>query len=309
MSADQTRHELHGCAAISLQRHEPLAGTASRVDHWLLLSYSGPFGEHALPDSDLRPAVKNHLEGIVASVPNARLQLIKGKGRGQPSNIICRAVTARQMGPFYSTFTLGGYDQLLDLDADALFAPAGAVERAPFYLVCTNGRRDPCCAQYGAPMFEALHRLDADHVWRCSHLGGHRFAANVIAFPHGIYYGRMRPRLAQSLLQAAEQGELLLDHYRGRACYDPVVQAGEAALRRHTGELGLEAFRLDESVQLAEDEWRIRFTEASGRFAYRLSARAVTSAEKEFVSCRSDKQRPVTRYEVQVDSAASAHFD
>lgn len=304
MGGERSRGELHGCAAISLRRHEPLAGTAPRVDHWLLLSYSGQFGEHALPDSNLSPVVKAHLEEIIASVPNARLQLIKGRGR--PSSIICHAVTARQMAPFYSTFTLGGYEELLDLHADALFTPSGAVERAPFYLVCTNGRRDPCCARYGAPMFEAMRRLNANRVWRCSHLGGHRFAANVIAFPHGVYYGRMRPRLAAPLLHAGEQGDLLLDHYRGRGCYDPVAQAGEAALRRHTAEMGLQAFRLDEVTRVGEGEWRIRFSDADGRVAYWLSARAVTSSEKGFVSCRTEKQRPITRYEVQVDSSGSA---
>lgn len=304
--AEPPRDALHRCAAISLRRHEPLAGTAPRVDHWLLLSYSGPLGQHALADSDLPVGVKEHLQAAVATIPNARLQLIKSRARSQPAGVTCFLVNARPIDPFYNRLQLARYEDLLGFEAHRLLpvedTPGRGAERAPFYLVCTNGRRDPCCAQYGMPVFEALRSLDAEHVWRCSHVGGHRFAANVIAFPHGIYYGRMRPRLAESLLHAGEQGELLPDHYRGRGCYDSIAQAGEAALRRETGQMGLEAFRLEEVTPLGDDEWRMRFSEAAGAVKYALIARATASGDEEFVSCRSDKQRRVTRYDVQLES-------
>ena len=51
------------------------------------------------------------------------------------------------------------------------------------WLVCTNGKRDACCARDGLPVARALAALRPDEAWECSHLGGHRFAANVALAP------------------------------------------------------------------------------------------------------------------------------
>ena len=58
-------------------------------------------------------------------------------------------------------------------------------------------------------MAALLAERDPDAVWECSHIGGDRFAATMLLFPHGINYGRAdtfaRPvnREPQLLLQSA----------------------------------------------------------------------------------------------------------
>ena len=53
-------------------------------------------------------------------------------------------------------------------------------------------------------------------VWECSHLGGDRFAANVLVLPHGFYYGQV-PGDGAELVAAHERGEVALPWLRGRA--------------------------------------------------------------------------------------------
>ena len=58
--------------------------------------------------------------------------------------------------------------------------------RDPLVLVCTNGRHDPCCATFGRPLARVLREgARRDDVWECSHIGGDRFAANIVILPEG----------------------------------------------------------------------------------------------------------------------------
>ena len=85
-------------------------------------------------------------------------------------------------------------------------------------------------------MFRALAgHVDEDDLWLSSHQGGHRFAANVLVLPSGVQLGRLDPENAVSVTQRALEGRVVLDHYRGRACYDARVQAAEHEVRRALG--------------------------------------------------------------------------
>jgi hypothetical protein len=109
------------------------------------------------------------------------------------------------------------------------------------YLVCTNGARDPCCAIRGAAVAKALDAARPGAVYESSHLGGHRFAANVLVLPDGLCFGRLDVRSALALMDELDAGRLPLEHFRGRTSLTEEQQAAEIALRR---ELGLE--RLDD---------------------------------------------------------------
>jgi hypothetical protein len=99
------------------------------------------------------------------------------------------------------------------------------------FLVCTNGRRDECCTLRGAPVLRAL----GDRAVACTHLGGHRFAANVLVLPDNLLFGRLDPAGAVALADALEAGELPLEHFRGRCPLPPEQQAAEILLRRERG--------------------------------------------------------------------------
>jgi hypothetical protein len=46
-----------------------------------------------------------------------------------------------------------------------------------------------CCARLGVPLAQALAARHPGPVWETTPVGGHRFAANLVLLPHGLYYG------------------------------------------------------------------------------------------------------------------------
>ncbi|PFK65638.1 sucrase ferredoxin, partial [Priestia megaterium] len=71
----------------------------------------------------------------------------------------------------------------------------------PVILVCAHGRHDPCCAVRGLPVGRALGERWPEQVWECSHIGGDRFAANVVVAPDGVYYGGLDAKSAVATVE------------------------------------------------------------------------------------------------------------
>ena len=72
---------------------------------------------------------------------------------------------------------------------------AGAGRTRPIILVCTHGVHDACCAIRGRPVAAALAARWPDLVWECSHVGGDRFAPNVVLLPDGLLLRQPRSRV------------------------------------------------------------------------------------------------------------------
>jgi hypothetical protein len=125
----------------------------------------------------------------------------------------------------------------LELVARGEQPPGAPVER--MWLVCTNGKRDACCAQEGVPVARALAAARPHETWECSHLGGHRFAANVALVPHGLSFGRVGAADAVDLVERVEAGDLPLEHLRGRMALSPPAQAAVIAAREAGAATGL----------------------------------------------------------------------
>ena len=96
-------------------------------------------------------------------------------------------------------------------------------------------------------------------MWQSTHVGGDRFAGNVVVFPQALYYGRVDPADTAGLVAAQASGSLDLDRYRGRAAYPFQVQAAEHAIRESEGLLGIDDLSLVGSEPHGEDAWRVRF--------------------------------------------------
>ena len=170
------------CSSCSLALEEDPAGSASRNRHWLLIEQPGAWGRNALLESKLPDEVARELEARRRSLGFRVLLLRRGPGGEAPPErqwFFARTTATR---PAIGGGTFRSPEELLDLDLDALMdddrpLPGGVTE--PVVAVCTHGRHDRCCADNGRPVARALRRAGVD-AWECSHVGGDRFAANVV---------------------------------------------------------------------------------------------------------------------------------
>jgi len=229
------------CADVSLENAEPLAATASRVDHWILVEYRGLWGYDALAASALPDAVRSHLAERAASLGHTKLLFVRRPERRHHESTLVFWGSSPERGARLYSAQLERWDDLLDLD---LTSPGETVAH-PLLLVCTHGKHDRCCARLGRPLYEALaEQAEKDWVWQCSHIGGDRFAGNLVCLPEGLYFGRVGPGDAWRVLDEYLAGRIDLERYRGRSCYPCAVQAGELAVRRATGLRGVDDVEL-----------------------------------------------------------------
>ena len=231
------------CSALSAAAGIPLAGTAKRGERWLLLEHRAPWGRDALEDSGLAPELAQALEETGRNV-----LLLRRPGRPQGAPVAFAARTA-EAGSRLVRLELGRLEDVLDVDPDRDGVPVAG----QLVLVCTHARRDACCATHGVPAYNALRRhVPEGMLWRSSHQGGHRFAANVLALPDGIQLGRVEPGAAAEVAAALADGRIPLPFYRGRTLHAREVQAADAAVRT---ELGLD--RVDDVRLRAHDGSRV----------------------------------------------------
>ena len=246
------------CSELSLAAGEPMVGTADRVDVWLLLEYKPVWRARAVTDNDLSPEIRAWLDRQMESVTGRglkpRLQFIRRPevDRGESTLFVG---TADGLFRFESV----GYDAITAVDV-ADTSSMQCVE-APQYFVCTNGQRDLCCARFGLPAYARLREVVGDRAWQTTHLGGHRFAPNVLTLPQGILYGRVRPDDVPGFVADVESGRLARDHVRGRSVLPAEAQAAEMALDEEMLELvGCETGQV--VMRTASGERRIRVVEA-----------------------------------------------
>lgn len=239
------------CAVESLA--EPLAGTAATDHTHLLLEHPGPWGRKAWEESDLPADVREGVAGRAAAA-GVRLHLVRRHGRtARPERPLAFAAHTRPGRQWLRATRLDDVRQLLDLDLAALAAgdaPRWDPVDDALVLVCTNGRRDACCATRGRPVAQALTTAHPDLAWESNHLGGHRFAAAALVLPSGAAYGRLDPESALEVVERARKDEVLPSHLRGRGCHPQPVQAAEVVLLQHLGETRPDNLQLQSSSEV-----------------------------------------------------------
>ena len=288
------------CSTISAQAGEALFGTVSQTKFYLLLEYNGSWEEKALAKSSIPEEVKQRLTEVSKNLPGSKVLLIK-RGSTPPAGPLhfFLAAAGKNFSRLYR-FQLNSYVEILDLDLTAIFQGAPGyqpyLQSDPLYLVCTNGRRDLCCSRFGFPVYEALKKLVGGAAWECTHVGGHRFAANLLHLPQAVLYGRVQPQDTAALVEQIQSGKMRLENLRGRTVYPEVVQAADYFLRQQTGELGLEAFQLVEAVEIEPEHWQVHFRAAKSGEDYNLEVLQEKGEAKVYESCTLDKQTLVKKY-------------
>ena len=289
------------CATLSRALEEPLYGTASRVRGWVLLEQPGPWGREAVTESRLDRDLARALDRKAAAA-HLRLLLIRRPGReagGRPR--VCFVAHTSRAGRWLERRQLDDPAELLELDMARVVAGErpGFGEEAtdPVYLVCTNGRHDRCCATYGRPAALTLAASHGELVWESSHVGGDRFAGNLVCLPGGHYFGRVGPDEAERVVGLHRKDGIDLDHYRGCCIDPPVVQAAEWFARTRAGLPGVGDLDLAGHRRLDGDLHEVRFRRPGGPVvAVRL--RAARTAEPRLLTCHSTRPEPPLTFDL-----------
>jgi hypothetical protein len=231
------------CAGLARANGASLPGTAPVATGWLLVEQPGAWGRKALTASALEPALGASLDE--ASGDDVRVQLIRRPGRTTAGTTpVRRSVILAHTGPtpWAEQLEVDNDADLYDLDPNVTASPTppglGPSVRTPLWLVCTHGRRDRCCATWGRPIVDALAAIHLDAVWEVSHIGGHRFAGNVLSLPTGEVYGGLGVPDALRVVDLHRAGRRDVAHLRGRSGLPRPAQAAEILARQ---QLGLDA--------------------------------------------------------------------
>jgi hypothetical protein len=286
------------CAAASQSRSEPMYATASHVHDWLLIEQPGGWGHDAATQSRLDPDLGRSLVAK-ARAERIRLILIKRGTRlagPRPEAYVCHVATDTS---FLERISIEGPEDLLERDFSALRDGRGGYGKTvdePIYLTCTHGRHDACCSIRGNAVSRALIGAMPGRAWEASHIGGDRFAANVVCLPHGIYYGRVAAADAGLLARALDQGRLDLHYYRGRCCYPFPLQAAEYFVRRERGLTGLGDVTLLEVVHVEDDTLSASFEAGGRQITVRIGINA--GSDGYLLTCKSAVKHRPPRFEL-----------
>lgn len=270
------------CSALAAELDEPMIGTVDQRTRWLLVEDRSAWGHDAVADvlgAQLAASVK--ARGVRA--------LLIRRREGDPADDAVRRVILVDTAA--GEMAVRAIDDLADLAlddvTDAPVASFGALLTDPILLVCTNGKRDACCALRGRLLTAALAADHAERTWECTHLGGHRFSANLVCLPDGIVYGRVTaaegPRLADAYLDRRVEAASL----RGRSAWPAPAQVAEQALRLRLDLDGLNDVQLL-GAEVDDDRATIALGTMNGaKHAFELIRE--TAGPPRPTSCRADE--------------------
>ena len=253
------------CAQASRERGEPLTATASRVDRWLVVEHRGAWGPQSVPTGRMGRVTASVL-AAAASRARARLVLVR-----RPHGTLDEAgrwvfvVDSRPGVERVHARHVQDDAALVELLAGALPTGAAADDRTggwaevagPLYLVCTHGRHDRCCALRGRPVARALAACEPERTWECTHVGGDRFAANLVVLPDGLYLGRVEADEVVQVVRDLAAGTLPAGRVRGRSSLSLPAQAAQHFARESSGRWGRDDLTPAVQEAAGNDRWRV----------------------------------------------------
>ncbi|GHO92145.1 hypothetical protein KSF_021930 [Reticulibacter mediterranei] len=305
----------HFCAHISRERQDPYIGLAAHAKVWVMLEYTDPWEWIAIYNNQLPEPTKTWLIALANSYATSQAITLFIRQHIRPlPTINCFVGITRPDREALYRFRFNSYKEVMGLDLAALEAGSPAynsyLTTEPLYLVCTNGKHDMCCAKFGMPIHKEASRLAGEQVWHCSHCGGDQFAANLLCFPHGIYYSRVTVPEVATIIEADRQEQLYLEKCRGRSCYPPSVQAAEYYLRKQTGIYDLNAFRWLDTTDEDNGNTTVRFQSTSSGIINLMTIRHTERETNHAEAYRCDNTGKLTRQEfqlVQIEQTTTAY--
>ncbi|MFP7762333.1 sucrase ferredoxin [Marisediminicola sp. LYQ85] len=285
------------CSDRSLERRDPLEGTAGYGERWFLVEIDGAWGHHAILQSRLPPEIASTL---VRRVERAGMRplAIRRTGRRADERRAQRewSWAVVDCRPGRESIMRGSVTDPALLLEVPLDGSTGTPSDEPIVAVCTHARHDQCCAVRGRPVVTTLAHNHPEITWECSHLGGDRFAATLVVFPHGLFFGRVPAAEAPAVIAGVREGVIDLRYFRGRSSSPNAVQAAEAFVRERSGDTAIDAFGDATATRDDSGSWTValdhRGETRTVRLAEQMSAPLLST-------CSATRAAPVREFELE----------
>lgn len=243
------------CSDAARGRGDGIVGSAGTAVGWLLIEHPGPWAADLAATAPFTGAAGRTLAAL-ATRRRVRPLLVRRHGRrtteSGPRSLLLVDQATRQA-------RRGAWRHPEDVLAAIEWIGQPLPDPAPpVVLVCAHAKHDQCCAIRGRPVARALTDARPDLVWECTHLGGDRFAPNVLILPEGVMYAAGDADTATQVVDDHLSGRPTPDRMRGISGRPPAAQAALVeALRTHPGS-GLDDHSVRDVTVVEQHLWRVR---------------------------------------------------
>lgn len=221
------------CRDLCLERDEPLEGTGNAPARVLMLAW--PRGKWRTPrweSLDMSEALSSAVhEAALSGLHLALVDRVGESGALPQLHALPESVKTDFTSEVELVAAIRAYTQGVVFEGE--YDPRITV------LVCTDSRRDACCARYGFSTYKALDALadrEKFNIVQATHVGGCRFAASLVVMPQRQRYGRMTAGQAPAFLEALARGGIFLPAYKGRTDAPEPLQVAEIAAMKWAAE-------------------------------------------------------------------------
>lgn len=294
--------EVFFCSAASRYFKEQLAGTAANSQVFILIEHSDPF-PGKVADAHLNKQWLQSMQQLAKSLRGKVLLIRNKKTNYKDCKIIF--VDCRQ-AKYFTIQTTIEKSATISLEAD-IESPQTVWETDPFFTICTNGKKDKCCAKFGYPVFKFFESFNADvNVWECTHVGGDRFAANVVCMPFGIYYGHVMVEDVGHIMVRSLLRKIYRYNFRGLSRRSFFEQAIECHLREHLHNYDIDFEMHTHLVKHEGDVYTVKIeTQNGGHFIMVLQK--VIIPYPHHLTCTSSRLENISKFELQSLHQLEAH--
>lgn len=283
------------CSTASRYYKENLHGTAANYKCFIMVEHADPF--------PLKPT-NGHLDKVwlksldkLATKRSGKLLLIRNKSTRYGK---CRIIYVDCIKQRYFVLTTSTHEAFMPDIPAAIESSDTVWEYDPFFVICTNGKKDKCCAKFGFPVFKFFENMPLPfsyETFECTHIGGDRFAANVALMPFGIYYGRVEVEDVHDIIRQTASGSIHFNNYRGLCIRSFFAQAVECHLRAHLNDFRID-FPITISGRKSEGDNIEVFVTTDTYGAFTIQLKRVVLEYPYNLTCTSPQPENIIKYEL-----------
>jgi len=282
---------IYYCSAASRYFREQLAGTAANSKAFILIEHFNPFPGKVI-EAHFDTEWLRKMQAIAKSY-KGKLLLIRNK---KTNNKTCRISFVDCTECKYFSVETEIENAVMVPLKEMIEDECTAWETDPFFLICSNGKKDKCCSKFGYPVYKFFESFNADiKVWECSHVGGDRFAANVVVMPYGIYYGHVAVEDVGHILVRTLLRKIYKNKFRGLSRRSFYEQAIEYHLREHLQNYDIDFEIHTHLISHVGDHYTVDVV-TSNRGHYLIDLQRVVIEYPHLLTCKSNKLEDLSKF-------------